>query len=146
MTRKLLVGVIAAGALAVTAGTAFALTGDDDDATTRAATGTTTSLTAPSSDDDDPTSSGSPTASSTGTSSQAPDDGMTAEEAANIVRQRYGGTVREVEHEVEHGRQEWKVEIAAADGKTYDVRVDAKTGDVTRVDQDDDDRHGDDDD
>lgn len=143
MTRKLLVGVIAAGALAVTAGTAFALTGGDD-AAPRAATGTTTSLTAPSSDDD-PTS-GSPTSSSsTDTPGQPAEGTLTAEEAANIVQEQYGGSVREVEHEVEHGRQEWKVEIAAADGKTYDVRVDARSGDVTRVDQDDD-RHGDDDD
>lgn len=144
MTRKLLVGVIAAGALAVTAGTAFALTGGDDTAP-RAATGTTTSLTAPSSDDD-PTTSGSPTSSSsTDTPGQPAEGTLTAEEAANIVQEQYGGSVREVEHEVEHGRQEWKVEIAAADGKTYDVRVDARSGDVTRVDQDDD-RHGDDDD
>lgn len=145
MTRKLLVGVIAAGALAVTAGTAFALTGGDDNAAPRAATGTTTSLTAPSSDDD-PTTSGSPTSSSsTDTPGQPAEGTLTAEEAANIVQEQYGGSVREVEHEVEHGRQEWKVEIAAADGKTYDVRVDARSGDVTRVDQDDD-RHGDDDD
>lgn len=58
-----------------------------------------------------------------------------------------GGTVHEVEREVEHGRLEWKVEITARDGITYDVRVDAATGDFTRVDKDDDDgRHGGDDD
>lgn len=141
MTRKLLVGAIAAGALAVTAGTAFALTGADDDAPTRAATGTTTSLTAPSSDDDGPTSG----TSTPGTPGQPAEGMLTADEAATIVQKQYGGTVREVEHEVEHGRQEWKVEIAAADGKTYDVRVDARSGDVTRTDQDDDhDDHDDD--
>jgi hypothetical protein len=48
-----------------------------------------------------------------------------------------GGTVREVEREVEHGRVEWKVEITARDGNTYDVRLDAATGAVTRIDQDD---------
>jgi hypothetical protein len=64
-----------------------------------------------------------------------------------------GGTVHEIEREVEHGRLEWKVELTARDGITYDVRVDAATGDVTRIDQDDKDggrdddgRHGDDDD
>lgn len=56
-----------------------------------------------------------------------------------------GGTVHEVEREVEHGRLEWKVEITARDGITYDVRVDAETGAFTRVDQDDRGRGGDDD-
>jgi hypothetical protein len=48
-----------------------------------------------------------------------------------------GGTVHEVEREVEHGRAEWKVEVTARDGVTYDVRVDAMTGAFTRVDRDD---------
>ena len=56
-----------------------------------------------------------------------------------------GGTVHEIEREVEHGRLEWKVEITARDGITYDVRVDAATGDVTRIDQDDKDSGKDDD-
>jgi hypothetical protein len=60
-----------------------------------------------------------------------------------------GGTVHEIEREVEHGRLEWKVEITGRDGITYDVRVDAVTGDFVRVEQDDRDdrgRHGGDDD
>ena len=56
-----------------------------------------------------------------------------------------GGTVHEIEREVEHGRLEWKVEITARDGITYDVRVDAATGDFTRIDQDDKDSGKDDD-
>jgi hypothetical protein len=55
-----------------------------------------------------------------------------------------GGVVHEIEREVEHGRLEWKVEITARDGRTYDVRVDAVTGDVTRIDQDSDDDRDDD--
>jgi hypothetical protein len=56
-----------------------------------------------------------------------------------------GGTVHEIEREVEHGRLEWKVEITARDGITYDVRVEAATGDFTRIDQDDKDSGKDDD-
>jgi hypothetical protein len=142
MTRKLLVGAIAAGALVVTAGTAFALTGGDD--ATATSTGITTSL--PTSSDDTPTSV-SPTTSDD-TPSPAPAGGeLSADDAVGIVLARYGGTVREVEREWEHGGLEWKVEITAADGIEYDVRVDAGTGAVTRVDQDDDHgRHGGDDD
>lgn len=128
MTRKLLVGAIAAGALALSAGTAFALTGDDGATTTPGAAATTTSFTTTSSD-----------ASST----PAPAGGtLSADDAVNAVQGQYGGTVHEVEQEWEHGRLEWEVEITAADGITYEVRVDAQTGAVTRVDQDDDDHGG----
>jgi hypothetical protein len=127
MTRQLLVGAIAAGALAVSAGTAFALTGDDGATTTPGTVATTTSFTTTSSED---------------SSTPTPDGGtLSADDAVIAVRGQYGGTVHEVEQEWEHGRLEWKVEITAADGITYDVRVDARTGAVTRVDQDDDD-HG----
>jgi hypothetical protein len=142
MSRKLLVGAIAAGALTLTAGTAFALTGDNGATTTPSgAVGITASL--PTSTDDTPTSSSLPT----GTESTGSE--LSADDAAGIALARYGGTVHEVERELEHGRLEWKVEIVAADGTEYDVRVDAQTGAVTRADQDDRDdhgRHGDDDD
>ena len=143
MTRKLLVGAIVAGALTVTAGTAFALSRGD---TPSSATPTTT--TAPTSVT---TSASTPTSatSTPSTSTQAPAE-LSADDAARIVRERMGGTVHEIEREIEHGRLEWKVEITARDGVTYDVRVDAATGDFTRVDQDDRDddrgRHGGDDD
>jgi hypothetical protein len=142
MTRKLLVGAIAAGALVVTAGTAFALTGGDD-ATATTSTGITTSF--PTSSDDTPTSE-SPTTSDDAPSPAQAGGELSADDAVGIVLARYGGTVREVEREWEHGRLEWKVEITAADGIEYDVRVDAGTGDVTSVDQDDRGRHGGDDD
>ena len=73
----------------------------------------------------------------------AQDPGKAAAEEEVLDR---GRTVTEVERETEHGRQEWKVEINAADGKSYDVRVDAKSGNVTRADQDDNDHDDNDDD
>jgi uncharacterized membrane protein YkoI len=143
MTRKLLVGAIVAGALTVTAGTAFALSQDDQSSSNAAPTTTSspTSLTtAPTTSSS--TSSSAPTSSSS-SSGSAPAK-LTADDAARIAQARVGGTVHEVEREVEHGRLEWKVEITAADGVTYDMRIDAVTGDLTRVDQDDDrgDDHG----
>jgi hypothetical protein len=62
------------------------------------------------------------------------------------VQGRLGGTVHEVEREVEHGRLEWKVEITASDGRTYDIRVDAQNGNVTRIDPEDSDDRDDRDD
>lgn len=131
MTRKLLVGAVAAGAFAITAGTAFALTGGDGP-TPRAGTVAIASST---------------TETSTSTSSSGTPSGtateLTADDASRIVHARYGGTVREVERETEHGRAEWDVEIDAADGKHYEVRIDAQSGEITRVEQDDrdDDKH-----
>jgi uncharacterized membrane protein YkoI len=147
MTRKLLVGAIAAGALVVTAGTAFALSSDDGTTTPAAQVTTSTSddstFTSPTSSSDvTPTS--DPTSVPTDTSTPVQPGSLTAADASRIATDRFGGTVREVELEFEHGRVEWKVEITAADGLTYDVRVDSSTGAITRVDQDA--RGGDDDD
>jgi uncharacterized membrane protein YkoI len=141
--RKLLVGAIVAGALTVTAGTAFALSQDDQSSSgaTPATTSAPTSLTTTQS-----TSSTAPTSSSSSSSASSAPAQLTADDAARIAQARYGGSVHEIEREVEHGRLEWKVEITGADGVTYDVRIDAVTGDVTRVDKDDDDRGDDRDD
>ncbi len=131
MTRKLLVGAIAAGALTVTAGAALAVSQGDQGSSSAAPTTTTSSATtAP--------------ASTTSTSSSSAPTELTADDASRLVRERMGGTVHEVEREIEHGRLEWKVEITARDGVTYDVRVDAATSDVTRVDQDSDEDRDDD--
>lgn len=161
MTRKLLVGAIAAGALAVSAGTAFALTADDGGTpgTTSVATSLTDPASSTSSSSDD-TFTSVPTVTSEGPTSDTPTLStpapggvqLSAEDASRIVLERFGGTVHEVEREYEHGRLEWKVEITASTGVTYDVRIDAATGTVTRVEQDsrggdddrDDDRGGDD--
>lgn len=126
MTRKLLVGAIAAGALTVTAGTAFALS--PKDAPTRTAAQVTTS---------ESTSVLTSESTATPTGTPAAPTALTADDARRIATDRFGGTVREVEREFEHGRVEWKVEITASDGVTYDVRVDASTGAITRVDRDD---------
>lgn len=147
MTRKLLIGAIATGALIVTAGTAFALSSDDRSPTPAAQVTTSTSESLPtfttgSSDSTAPTPTSDPTFTDTPTPAQP--GSLTAEDASRIATDRFGGTVREVELEFEHGRVEWKVEITAADGVTYDVRVDSSTGEITRVDQDD--RRGGDDD
>jgi uncharacterized membrane protein YkoI len=142
MTRKLLVGAIAAGALIVTTGTAFALTSDDGTTTpTAQVTTPTTEDSTSSTPTSDPTSvpTSDPTSTSTDTSTPTavPPGSLTADDASRIATDRFGGTVREVELEFEHGRTEWKVEVTAADGVTYDVRVDATTGAITSVGQDD---------
>ena len=151
MTRKLLVGVLAAGALTVTAGTAFAMSSDDTPTTGPVSTSESAPTSSSTSSSEftstsEPTSSSSPTSStSESTPTAAPAAGLSADDAGRIVTDRVGGTVREIEREEEHGRIEWKVEVTTADGNTYDVRVDAQTGAVTRVDQDDRGGHGDDD-
>jgi uncharacterized membrane protein YkoI len=146
MTRRLLVGAIVAGALTVTAGTALALTTGGQPSPSATATPTTSTTTQTSSTTSSaPSSSSAPTSSSTPTSSTSATTStgapapaqLTADDASRLVQARLGGTVHEVEREVEHGRLEWKVEITARDGATYDVRVDAVTGAFTRVDQDD---------
>jgi hypothetical protein len=133
MTRNLLVGAIAVGALAITTGTAFALSSNDGP--TSSAPSVTSSLTEST---DTSTTSGSPTSTSDSpTNTAAPGAGsLSADDASRIAQERLGGTVREVEREVEHGRLEWKVEITARDGNTYDVRIDAQSGAITRIDQD----------
>jgi len=144
MTRKLLVGAIAAGALIVTTGTAFALSNSSDDtsvATPAVPTFESTSSSASSSTTEstsESTSESTFTSEPTSTSESTPvaAGSLSAEDASRIVVERVGGTVHEVEREVEHGRVEWKVEVTARDGNTYDIRVDAETGAVTRVDQD----------
>jgi hypothetical protein len=69
---------------------------------------------------------------------------LSRDDAAAIVLAHVGaGRVTEIEQEVEHGRREWKVEVV--DGtREHDVRVDAASGAITRVDADRDDRYNDD--
>jgi len=135
MNRKTIVVAAAAGALMVSAGTAWALGGNSDPATTGASsTGVTSTSTPTSSSERTSTTSESPTTSGT---AGVPATRLTADEAARLVKSRLGGgVVHEVEREVEHGRVEWKVEITK-DGVTYDIRVDSLSGAVTRVDTDD---------
>jgi uncharacterized membrane protein YkoI len=63
---------------------------------------------------------------------------LSIEEAAKIALNKVNGTITEVEKEMEHSRLEYKFEIQSNRGEA-DVRVDAQTGEVTRVEFDDDD-------
>ncbi|GAA5023023.1 hypothetical protein GCM10023317_67530 [Actinopolymorpha pittospori] len=65
-----------------------------------------------------------------------PTAAISAEQAGRIAVTRVGGGhVTGVERELEHGRLEWKVRVV--DGaRRADVRVDARTGAVTRLDDD----------
>jgi uncharacterized membrane protein YkoI len=71
---------------------------------------------------------------STSTSKSA--GSLSIEEAAKIALTKVNGTITEVENEMEHGRLEYKFEIQSNRGEA-DVRVDAQTGEVTRVEFDD---------
>jgi uncharacterized membrane protein YkoI len=73
---------------------------------------------------------------------------ISVEEAAKIATKEVSGKVTKIEKEMEHGRLEYKFEIQSNRGEA-DVRVDAETGKITRVEFDDDkndDRNDDDDD
>ena len=137
-TRIATLAATAAIALVALGGTALALGGDDTPAPTpTSSAGPTTSAT--------PTDSAGPTRGATPTTGPAssPDDPADRERAVAVALGRTGGgRVTGVERETEHGRTEWKVEIVAG-GVEHDVRVDAATGTVTRIDLDDD-RDGDD--
>jgi uncharacterized membrane protein YkoI len=154
MTRSTLISGIVAGlaVVGVTAGVAAAVnTGSGDeqvetisvapaDAPDPAATPTTpigTSTTDDDRDDDRDDHSSSPT-----TPVQVP-AGITSDEAVRIALAAVPGTPDDVELEVEDGRTVWDVDIHGADGWEYEVDVDARTGDI--VEQERDDRVGDDD-
>jgi uncharacterized membrane protein YkoI len=73
------------------------------------------------------------------TSSQSNPSALSLEEAAKIATNEVNGNITEVEQEMEHGRLEYKFEIQSDQGEV-DVRVDAETGKITRVEYDDDKR------
>lgn len=117
-------------ALLLTAGTALALASGADDALAGAVR--------PAESTSESTSTSTPTAS---TSTLAPTvpagpEVITQQQAAQIaVAYAGGGTVIEIERELEDGRVEWKVRVVNA-GQRFDVRVDTTTGAITRVDTD----------
>ncbi|SNT61317.1 Peptidase propeptide and YPEB domain-containing protein [Asanoa hainanensis] len=90
-----------------------------------------------------------PTATPSFTSEPTPDDSATstkpplagdlgAPEARRIALAKVGGgTVTEIESEFEHGFATWKVEIVRA-GVEHDVYVDRATGEIVKLDSDDD--------
>nr|WP_263328268.1 PepSY domain-containing protein [Neobacillus sp. Marseille-Q6967] len=69
--------------------------------------------------------------------SNAGSTSISVEEASKIATNKVNGTITKVEKEVEHGRLEYKFEIQSSHGEV-DVRVDAETGKITRIDYDDD--------
>lgn len=83
--------------------------------------------------------------SSKSAASQSTTSALSVEEAAKIATSEVNGTITEVEQEMEHGRLEYKFEIQSTQGEA-DVRVDAETGEITRVKFDDDSRDDRDDD
>ncbi|GIF70637.1 PepSY domain-containing protein [Asanoa siamensis] len=156
-----IITLAAMAALAVT-GTALAATRDDRPS---ALTGlgsavATTDPTAPatptdatSTPDDDATASpdddrtATPTPDSSTTSPAAPaGGGLDADEASRIALDRVGGgTVTEIESELEHGAKTWKVEVVR-DGVEHDIYVDRTNGTIIKADSDRDDDDRDDDD
>ncbi|HEY0638679.1 MAG TPA: PepSY domain-containing protein [Pseudonocardiaceae bacterium] len=163
MTRtRTMVAAGAAVVLALGAGVILALGGAADRTGADAlpvvlGTDLATTSTTPTTSSGDPTAPSAPTSSSSSvpsapsapsaTDGTAPAGGMlSAEQAAQVALARVGGgTVTKVEQEYEHGRPEWKFEIAHA-GTTWEVRVDAGTGTITRFRDDDGGGHGGDDD
>ncbi|OLS41857.1 PepSY domain-containing protein [Bacillus sp. MRMR6] len=61
---------------------------------------------------------------------------LSLEEASKIATNTVSGTITEVEKEMEHGRLEYTFEIESKNGEV-EVRIDAQTGEVTRIDFDD---------
>ena len=147
MSRIRLISLAAGAAtLLITTGTAVALTSQD--------AGTPASPTPSALTSTEPTESTEVTESTESTESTATteDPPSTADVALTGRAQAIqialastgGGTVTEVEAEIEHGRPEWKVRVVVG-GRRIDVRVDVATGTVTRFeDRATDDRGGDD--
>jgi uncharacterized membrane protein YkoI len=132
---------LAAGTLAllIGAGTAAASISGPDATTTSPTAASTTSSTSSTSSTEatDTTDTAMPSTTedrpTTGTA-PAPPQPLSAEDAKQIaLHQVGGGQVVGVEQELEHGRVEWKIRIAQ-NGATIDVRVDATTGSVIRID------------
>ncbi|MHA6792493.1 PepSY domain-containing protein [Pseudonocardia bannensis] len=125
-TRRLLT-IAAAGMLTVLVfgGTAVAVAGGADDVSN------------PLPRFDAPSVSAGATTSETTPVAVAPAPALDRAAAEQIALDRVGGgAVTRTEHEIEHGRPEWKVRIVNG-GVEHDVRVDAGTGTVTRIDSDD---------
>jgi hypothetical protein len=136
-TPRIVIATAATVTALLVSGSAIALAGTNGPATVRpAAVGPVSSATTVSTTT--PTSSTEPARRTA-----APGD-LSRDDAAAIALAHVGaGRVTKVEQEVEHGRREWKVEVV--DGtRRHDVRVDAASGAITRVDANRDDRGNDD--
>lgn len=64
---------------------------------------------------------------------------ISIKDAKIIALGRINGKIMDAEFEKEHGRLQYAFDILGEDGKTYDVEIDALTGEVLQADIDDDD-------
>jgi len=64
---------------------------------------------------------------------------LSIKDAKLIALARVPGKIMDAEFEKEHGRLQYAFDILGEDGKTYDVEIDAITGEVLQADLDDDD-------
>jgi uncharacterized membrane protein YkoI len=62
---------------------------------------------------------------------------ITQQQASDAALKQVSGTVKKVELEDENGVVVYGVQIVDANGKSFDVKVDAATGTVTKADGDD---------
>jgi uncharacterized membrane protein YkoI len=60
-------------------------------------------------------------------------------DARKIALQRVPGKITDQELEKEKGRLQYAFEIVTADGKSFDVEIDAITGEILKVEDEDDD-------
>ena len=63
---------------------------------------------------------------------------ITQDEAINAALEKVPGTVEEVELEDEKGTIVYEIELVSTDGTEHEVEVDAQTGEVLKVEADDD--------
>ena len=63
---------------------------------------------------------------------------ITEDEAINTALEKVPGTVNEIELEVENGTVVYEIEVLSTDGTEQEVIVDAQTGEVLKVEADDD--------
>ena len=62
---------------------------------------------------------------------------ITEDEAINAALEKVPGTVNEIELEVENGTVVYEIEVLSTDGTEQEVKVDAQTGEVLKVEADD---------
>ena len=64
---------------------------------------------------------------------------ITIEQARKTALERVSGTIVEEEIEKENGRIVYSIEVKDANGKVFDVEVDAETGAIAKVEEENDD-------
>lgn len=63
---------------------------------------------------------------------------LSEEEAKVIALQAHPGKIEEVEYELEAGKAVYEFDIRLEDGRKFEVRVDAATGNILKAEQEDD--------